>query len=100
MKTRIGDHFPSGCGASNFWMHGRLPAGRILVSLFFAGIFSSPATDTLVTPGISAEAQSLMAYFGDIYGKKILSGQQDGSSREEKPPFELKQIQDRKRNRL
>jgi len=34
--------------------------------------------DTPVTPGASPEAQSLLAYFSDIYGKKILSGQQEG----------------------
>ena len=34
--------------------------------------------DTLVTPNALPEAQSLLAYFSDIYGKKIISGQQEG----------------------
>jgi hypothetical protein len=34
--------------------------------------------DTPVTPGASPEAQSLLAFFSDIYGQKIISGQQDG----------------------
>ena len=34
--------------------------------------------DTPVTPGASREAQSLLTFFADIYGKKIISGQQDG----------------------
>ncbi len=33
---------------------------------------------TPVTPGASPEAQSLLTFFSDIYGKKIISGQQDG----------------------
>ena len=36
------------------------------------------APDTPVTPGASPEAQSLLAFFTDTYGKKIISGQQDG----------------------
>ena len=34
--------------------------------------------DTPVTPNASPEAQSLMAWFSDIYGKHIISGQQEG----------------------
>ena len=34
--------------------------------------------DTPVTPGASREAQSLLTFFADTYGKKIISGQQDG----------------------
>ena len=36
------------------------------------------AADTPITPGASPEVQSLLTYFSDIYGKKIISGQQDG----------------------
>lgn len=45
--------------------------------------------DTPVTPGASARAQGLLAYLGDIYGKKILSGQQDGAEWEGQPEHEL-----------
>jgi len=34
--------------------------------------------DTPITPGASPEAQSLLTFFSDIYGQKIISGQQDG----------------------
>src|ERR1035437_7202569 len=34
--------------------------------------------DTPVTPDASREAQSLLTFFSDSYGKKIISGQQDG----------------------
>jgi mannan endo-1,4-beta-mannosidase len=34
--------------------------------------------DTPVTPGASREAQALLTFFADSYGKKIISGQQDG----------------------
>ena len=34
--------------------------------------------DTPVTSGASQEAQSLLTFFADTYGKKIISGQQDG----------------------
>ena len=34
--------------------------------------------DTPVTPNASPEAQALLTYFSDIYGKKIISGQQEG----------------------
>ena len=34
--------------------------------------------DTPVTPNASPQVQSLLAYFSDIYGKKIISGQQEG----------------------
>jgi mannan endo-1,4-beta-mannosidase len=45
--------------------------------------------DTPVTPGASPEAQSLLAYFSDIYGKKILSGQQEGGRGTNDLCFEL-----------
>jgi hypothetical protein len=34
--------------------------------------------DTPVTPNASPEAQALLTWFSDIYGKKIISGQQEG----------------------
>ena len=51
--------------------------------LLALGWMAGPATaatgaDTPVTPNGSREAQSLLAWFSDIYGKKIVSGQQEG----------------------
>ncbi len=37
--------------------------------------------DTPVTPGASPETQSLLAFFDDTYGHKIIAGQQDGWAR-------------------
>ena len=51
--------------------------GFLLLAL---GLIAAPAAfgvDTPVTPNASPEAQSLLAYFSEIYGKKILSGQQE-----------------------
>jgi len=52
-------------------------AWRLILLLAAAGPAVAAGADTLVTPGASPEAQSLQAYFSDIYGKKILSGQQE-----------------------
>jgi len=38
----------------------------------------SVAADTPVTPDASPEAQALLNFFGDIYGKKVIAGQHDG----------------------
>jgi hypothetical protein len=46
--------------------------------LFLAPPIFAFDADTPVTPGASPEAHSLLAFFADIYGKKIISGQQDG----------------------
>jgi hypothetical protein len=46
--------------------------------LFLAQLASGFEADTPVTPGASREAQSLLTFFADTYGKKIISGQQDG----------------------
>jgi len=48
--------------------------------------------DTPVTPGASAEAQSLLAFFSHTYGKKIISGQQDGWRRTNGLSLELNYI--------
>ena len=45
-----------------------------------------------MTPNASPEVQSLLAYFGDIYGKKILSGQQEGWRGTNALGFELAHI--------
>src|SRR5450759_1707292 len=46
--------------------------------LFLAQIIFGFEADTPVTPGASREAQSLLTFFSDSFGKKIISGQQDG----------------------
>ena len=55
-----------------------LKTGLTATLLFLAQMVSGFEADTPVTPGASPEAQSLLAFFSDIYGKKIISGQQDG----------------------
>jgi mannan endo-1,4-beta-mannosidase len=49
-----------------------------VVPLFVAPMLFAFEADTPVTPGASREAQSLLTFFADTYGKKIISGQQDG----------------------
>ncbi len=49
-----------------------------LVLIFLAGLAFAFEADTPVTPHAAKEAQVLMTFFADIYGKKIISGQQDG----------------------
>jgi len=56
-----------------------------------SALWSSPA-DTPVTPGASAQAQALLAFFNDTYGKKIISGQQDGAAWENQAEFEMDYI--------
>ncbi len=54
------------------------------MKLFFATLLLlAPATfafeaDTPVTPGASAEARTLMSFFADVYGRKVIAGQHDG----------------------
>jgi hypothetical protein len=48
--------------------------------------------DTPVTPGASREAQSLLTFFADTYGRKIISGQQDGWQRTNGLSVELNYI--------
>ena len=48
--------------------------------------------DTPVSPEASPQAQALLAYLWDIYGKKILSGQQAGGARLNEPDLELTYI--------
>ena len=45
--------------------------------------------DTPVTPSASRETQALLNFFADIYGKKIISGQQDGWARTNGLSYEL-----------
>ncbi|MFO1514357.1 MAG: glycosyl hydrolase [Verrucomicrobiota bacterium] len=56
----------------------RASHGLSLVMVVVLGTSAARAVDTLVTPGAATEAQSLLAYFSDIYGKNILSGQHEG----------------------
>ena len=51
--------------------------------------------DTPVTPGASREAQALMTFFADIYGRNIISGQQDGWQRTNGLSHELNYIQEK-----
>lgn len=60
----------------NLWQTGRI--GAVALALFSAARVFAFAPDTPVTPGASPEAQSLLFFFTDTYGKKIISGQQDG----------------------
>ena len=48
--------------------------------------------DTPVTPNASPEARRLLAFFSDIYGKRIISGQQDGWQWTNGLSFELNYI--------
>src|ERR1017187_9868472 len=50
----------------------------IVPLLFLAPVVFGFAADTPVTPGASREAQALLAFFADTYGKKIIAGQHDG----------------------
>src|SRR5262245_22307303 len=56
--------------------------GFLRICLFFgllcAAVGRAAGVDTPVTPNATPEVHSLLAYFSDIYGKKILSGQQEG----------------------
>ena len=42
--------------------------------LLIAPVVFAFEADTPVTPGASREAQSLLTFFSDTYGKKIISG--------------------------
>jgi mannan endo-1,4-beta-mannosidase len=64
----------------------------LAVSLLLAPPLFGFAADTPVTPGASPEACSLLAFFGDTYGKKIISGQQDGWQRTNGLSLELNYI--------
>jgi hypothetical protein len=75
-----------------------IAAGALALGVFsiFAASPASPQgllplapSDTPVTPGASPQVQSLLAYFNDTYGKKIISGQQDGAVWEKQPEFEF-----------
>ena len=66
MKCPPFDIFRENC----FWL--------ILPLLLLARPASAFEADTPVTPGASPEVRSLLAFFDDTYGKKIISGQQDG----------------------
>jgi hypothetical protein len=51
--------------------------------------------DTPITPHASPEVQSVLAYFSDIYGQKIISGQQENWRFTEKPSFEQDYLRDK-----
>lgn len=52
------------------------------------------AYDTPVSPGASAQAQSLLAYLWTVYGQKILSGQHETRRGTNQLGFELRYIRD------
>ncbi|HEY4417390.1 MAG TPA: glycosyl hydrolase [Verrucomicrobiae bacterium] len=52
--------------------------GGVALCLFPVTTAFAFMADTPVTPGASPEAQSLLTFFADTYGKKVISGQQDG----------------------
>jgi mannan endo-1,4-beta-mannosidase len=63
-----------------------------LVLVAALGISGALGMDTPVTPKASPEVQSLLAYCSDIYGQKILSGQQEGWRGTNALGFELTSI--------
>jgi hypothetical protein len=70
----------------------RMKVSSVMALLLLAQIVSGFEADTPVTPGASREAQSLLNFFSDIYGKKIISGQQDGWRRTNDLSVELNYI--------
>jgi hypothetical protein len=65
------------------------PALLALTLVLAVSLRSAFAADTPVTPNASPEVQSLLSYLSDIYGKKILSGQQAGPRGTNDLGFEL-----------
>lgn len=55
-----------------------LKLGFLPLALALIAAPAAYGVDTPVTPNASPEVRSLLAYFADIYGKHILSGQQEG----------------------
>jgi hypothetical protein len=51
------------------------------------------SAETPVTPDASSRTRALLAYFGDIYGKRMLSGQQDSAVWKDQPQWEFEYIQ-------
>jgi hypothetical protein len=76
----------------------KMPATRAM-KIFLVVLLLLPAlvvfgfeADTPVTPRASREAQSLLTFFADTYGQKIISGQQDGWRRTNGLSVELNYI--------
>jgi len=59
-------------------MAGALKVFPAMLLLFLTPMAFGFIADTPVTPGPSREAQSLLTFFADTYGKKVISGQEDG----------------------
>jgi hypothetical protein len=68
---------------------GFAPALVAFMLLLVQSVRFAAAADTPVTPNASPETQSLLAFLSDIYGKKILSGQQAGPRGTNELGFEL-----------
>ena len=69
-----------------------LKLGFLALALVVIGAPAVFGFDTPVTPNASPEVQSLLAYFSGIYGKHILSGQQEGWRGTNALGFELSHI--------
>jgi len=66
-----------GAGAADAPARGRaLAVAGLALALICPG--RAGGADTPVTPGASPESQALLAYLSGIYGRNILSGQQEG----------------------
>jgi mannan endo-1,4-beta-mannosidase len=55
----------------------RAALGLVLAAMLMPA-FMVRGADTPVTPNAAPEVRAVLAYFSDIYGKKIISGQQEG----------------------
>jgi len=71
----------------------RLAVSALCLASVLARAGEARIADTPVAPQPSAESQSLLAFLSDIYGKKILSGQQDGLRGTNDVSFELSYIE-------
>ncbi len=49
-----------------------------ILLIFLAQLAQAFQADTPVTPGSAPEAQALLNFFADVYGKKVIAGQHDG----------------------
>jgi hypothetical protein len=65
-----------------------LSLGSIVIGLLGPQTAWAFVADTPITPHASPEVQSVLAYFSDIYGHKIISGQQENWRFKEKTSFE------------
>jgi hypothetical protein len=69
----------------------------VLAAISFSAVQTTCGfvADTPITPEASPETRSLMAYFSSIYGKQIISGQQEYWQPKEHGSFEEKYLQEK-----